>query len=170
MHVRSVSQGEGAQVISTEQLTNPVANGTGCVVGPAGERIGKVGQVFLDDRTGLPAWVTAKAGLYSAESFIPLARATRNGNVLAVPFAADEIKDAPRVRGEGEHLSQAEAARLRAHYGLNCADIVRTPAACTVTASSSVRAVKRGQETTYSSRDVRHVTFEVDSMSRSAFE
>jgi hypothetical protein len=106
------------QVISTEQLTNMVASGAGRVVGSAGERIGKVAQVFLDDQTGRPEWVTAKAGMFSGESFIPLAQAMLNGNDLAVPFAEDEIKDAPRVKGEGGRLSEAEEARLYAYYGL----------------------------------------------------
>jgi hypothetical protein len=106
------------QVISTEQLTNMVASGAGRVVGPAGERIGKGAQVFLDDQTGRPRWVTAKAGMFSGESFIPLAQAMLNGNDLAVPFAEDEIKDAPRVKGEGGRLSEAEESRLYAYYGL----------------------------------------------------
>ena len=105
-------------MISTEQLASMIASGTGRVVGSAGERIGKVGQLFLDDRTGRPEWVTAKAGLFSGESFIPLAHATLNGNVLVVPFADDEVKDAPRVKGEGGHLTAVEEARLYAYYGL----------------------------------------------------
>jgi PRC-barrel domain protein len=111
------------QVISTEELMDMVASGTGTVVGSAGESIGRVAQVFLDDQTGRPEWVTAKAGMFSGESFIPVAQASLNGNELAVPFAEDEIKDAPRVRGEAGHLSEAEEARLYAYYGLNCSDI-----------------------------------------------
>jgi PRC-barrel domain protein len=118
-------------VISTEQLTNMVASGKGRVVGSAGERIGKVAQVFLDDETGRPGWVTAKAGMFSGEWFIPLVHATLDGNDLVVPFAEDEIKDAPRVKGEGGHLSETEEARLYAYYGLNFSDIARTPALCT---------------------------------------
>jgi len=110
-------------VISREQLMDMVASGTGRVVGSAGENIGKVAQVFLDDQTGRPEWVTAKAGMFSGESFIPVAEASLNGNELAVPFTEDEIKDAPRVRGEAGHLSEAEEARLYAYYGLNCSDI-----------------------------------------------
>jgi len=111
------------QVISRERLLDMVAGGTGRVVGSAGERIGKVARVFLDDQTGRPEWVTAKAGVFSGESFIPLAQASLNSNDLVVPFAEDEIKDAPRVKGKGGHLSEAEEARLYAYYGLNCSDI-----------------------------------------------
>ena len=118
-------------MLSMELLTNMVASGTGRVVGSAGERIGKVARVFLDDQTGRPEWVTAKAGMFSGESFIPLAQATLSGNDLAVPFAEDEIKDAPRVKGDGGHLSEAEQARLHAYYGPNCSDIARAPASRT---------------------------------------
>ena len=111
--------GEGP-VISAELLTNMVASGAGRVVGCAGERIGKVVRVFLDEQTGRPEWMTAKAGMFSGESFIPLAGAMLNGNDIAVPFAEDEIEDAPRVKGEGEYLSEFEEARLYAYYGLNC--------------------------------------------------
>jgi len=111
------------QVISRERLMDVVAGGTGRVVGSAGERVGKVARVFLDDQTGRPKWVTSKAGVFSGESFIPLAQASLNGNDLVVPFAEDEIKDAPRVKGEGGHLSEAEEARLYGYYGLNCSDI-----------------------------------------------
>ena len=86
--------------------------------------------MFLD-QTGRPEWVTTKAGMFSGESFIPLAQAALIGDDLAVPFADDEIKDAPRVKGEGGHLSEAEEARLYAYYGLNRSDIAPTPASCT---------------------------------------
>ncbi|HEY8372100.1 MAG TPA: PRC-barrel domain-containing protein, partial [Pseudonocardiaceae bacterium] len=37
-----------------------------------GEKIGKVGQVYLDDETGQPAWVTVRTGLFGMkESFVP---------------------------------------------------------------------------------------------------
>jgi len=114
-----------------EQLADIVASGTGRVVGSGGERIGKVAQVFLDPRTGRPEWVTAKAGMFSRESFIPLTQASLNGNDLAVPFAEDEIKDAPRVKGEGGHLSDVEEARLSAYYGFKCVEDARPPESCT---------------------------------------
>ncbi|MDO5053316.1 MAG: PRC-barrel domain-containing protein, partial [Pseudoclavibacter sp.] len=37
---------------------------TATVVGSDGERIGKVGQVYLDDQTQEPNWVTVKTGLF----------------------------------------------------------------------------------------------------------
>ena len=40
-----------------------------------GDRIGQVRDVYLDDRTGQPSWVTVKTGWFGLrESFIPLDR------------------------------------------------------------------------------------------------
>jgi hypothetical protein len=116
-------------VISRERLTDMVGSGTGSVVGSTGERIGKVAQVFLDDQTGRPEWVTAKAGMFSGESFIPVTQASFNGNDLAVPFAADEIKDAPRGkrrrgapvrrrRGQAVCVLRSQLRRQRADAGV----------------------------------------------------
>ena len=41
-----------------------------------GDKIGKVAQVYLDDQTGQPEWVTVRTGLFGTkESFVPLAAA-----------------------------------------------------------------------------------------------
>jgi uncharacterized protein YrrD len=38
-----------------------------------GDKIGKIGQIYLDDRTGQPQWVTISTGMFgSKESFAPL--------------------------------------------------------------------------------------------------
>src|SRR5215204_5927938 len=42
-----------------------------------GDKIGKVGQLFLDDRTGQPEFVTVNTGLFgTSESFVPVQQAT----------------------------------------------------------------------------------------------
>lgn len=85
-----------------------------------GSKIGKIGQVFLDDRTGDPSWVTVKTGMFgSSESFAPLAAATipREGEVK-VPVRKDEVKDAPRIDPSKEHLSEADEAELYRYYDM----------------------------------------------------
>ena len=43
------------------------------VHGSDGEKIGRAGQVYLDDQTGRPEWVTVNTGLFGTnESFVPL--------------------------------------------------------------------------------------------------
>jgi uncharacterized protein (TIGR02271 family) len=90
----------------------------GTVTDSAGDKIGKVGQVYLDDRTGEPDWVTVNTGLFGrSESFVPLRGATAEGDALRVGYTKAQVKDAPRVDADG-HLSEDEEQRLYVHYGL----------------------------------------------------
>ena len=83
-----------------------------------GEKIGKAGQVYLDDSTGQPSWVTVNTGLFgTAESFVPLRDATISGDTLTVPYAKDKVKDAPRVAVDG-HLEPSEEDSLYGYYDL----------------------------------------------------
>ena len=48
-----------------------------------GSKIGSVGQVYFDDRTGRPEWVTVKTGMFGMkESLVPLSGSHRNGEGL----------------------------------------------------------------------------------------
>ena len=90
------------------------------LVSTSGEKIGKVGQIFLDDQTGRPEWATVNTGFFgTSESFVPLADAEFTGNELRVPFDKDKIKNAPNVDVEQGHLSQSEEAELYRYYGAN---------------------------------------------------
>ena len=85
----------------------------------AGEKIGKVGQLFLDDQTGRPEFVTVNTGLFgNNESFVPVENATVDGDRFVVPFSKDKVKDAPNVDLDGGHLSAEEEQRLFQYYGL----------------------------------------------------
>lgn len=83
-----------------------------------GEKIGTIGQVYVDDRLGTPEWVTVKTGLFGTkETFVPLAGARRQGSDLHVPYTKDMVKDAPRLDAD-EHLDSSEEQRLYRHYQL----------------------------------------------------
>src|SRR3954453_11102494 len=90
------------------------------VVDTGRQRIGKVGQVFLDDETSSPQWVTVQTGLFGTrESFVPLAGAQIAGEGdLQVRYGKDQVKGAPSVDAEAGHLTEAEEAALYRHYGL----------------------------------------------------
>ncbi|WP_406378993.1 DUF2382 domain-containing protein [Streptomyces sp. NBC_01618] len=84
----------------------------------AGEKIGSVGRVYVDDNTGRPDWITVKTGLFGMkESFVPLAGARRVGSDLHITHPKDRVKEAPRVDADA-HLSVAEEEELYHHYGL----------------------------------------------------
>ncbi|MFE9406300.1 DUF2382 domain-containing protein [Streptomyces sp. NPDC006530] len=86
---------------------------------PDGEKIGGVEQVYLDDASGRPEWVTVKTGLFGTkESFVPLAGARRDGDALHVGYAKSMVKDAPRLDAE-EHLDVDQERELYRHYGVD---------------------------------------------------
>ena len=83
--------------ISRTQMGNLATSG-GNVVGADGQKIGSIGQVYVDDSTGEPSFVTVKTGLFgTAESFVPLQDATVTGSDIRVAYNKTEVKDAPRV-------------------------------------------------------------------------
>ncbi|RJT77814.1 DUF2382 domain-containing protein [Arthrobacter cheniae] len=102
-------------MITQNHIDTLLGNG-GNVVGADGEKIGSIGQVYLDDQTGEPSWVTAKTGLFgTSESFVPLQGADVEGHDVRVPYSKHQVKDAPRVESDG-NLSPEEEDRLYRHY------------------------------------------------------
>src|SRR4051794_38735240 len=87
------------------------------VLGSDGEKIGKVEDIYLDQQTGRPEWLSVKTGLFGGHlSFVPLAQATTEADAVRVPYDKARVKDAPRVE-PGQELSQQEEAALYEHYG-----------------------------------------------------
>jgi sporulation protein YlmC with PRC-barrel domain len=82
-----------------------------------GEKIGSLGDVYLDQETDRPAWGGVRTGLFGrGESLIPLDRVTAaDDDDLHVPFTRDHVKDAPRVDPDVA-LDHDEEARLYAYY------------------------------------------------------
>lgn len=84
-----------------------------------GSRIGGIGQVYLDDATGEPTFVTARAGLFgNKEVLVPLRGAFVSDGLMQVPFGADLVKQAPAPRADKKLSPEHEAAIYR-HYGLD---------------------------------------------------
>jgi uncharacterized protein (TIGR02271 family) len=89
------------------------------VVSSTGEKIGKAGQVYVDDTSGRPEWVTVSTGLFGTkETFVPLAGASVSGDDLVVPYDKDRVKDAPNLDPAAGHLSPAEERELFDYYGV----------------------------------------------------
>lgn len=102
--------------ITIEQLQGMDEQGK--VVTTGGDKVGGIGQIYVDDTTGAPNWVTVKTGLFgSAETFVPVEAARVDGHDLVVNYDKDTIKAAPRVDADG-HLSPEEEQALYRHYGL----------------------------------------------------
>ncbi|MBT1193880.1 DUF2382 domain-containing protein [Rhodococcoides kroppenstedtii] len=90
----------------------------GDVYGNDLQKIGSVGQIYLDNDTDRPEWVTVKTGLFGTkETFVPLADATVSDGNVHVPYGKEKVKDAPRIDADGA-LSPAEEDELYAYYGV----------------------------------------------------
>ena len=84
------------------------------VADSSGDSVGTVAQVYLDDRTGDPKWVTVTTG--PDETFVPLAAARFDGSRLVVAATGEQISGAPRVREDG-HISARDEQEIYRHYG-----------------------------------------------------
>ncbi|AEV84354.1 photosystem reaction center subunit H [Actinoplanes sp. SE50] len=83
-----------------------------------GDKIGSVGQVYLDGRSGDPEWVTVKTGLFGTkQTFVPLRDATFADDRVVVAYTKAQVKDAPRIDADGP-ISHAEENELYSFYGL----------------------------------------------------
>lgn len=86
------------------------------VYGPGDERVGKVGQVYIDDQSQEPNWVTVKMGLFGTkEYFLPLDEAVLDGKRLMVPYSKETITNAPSTQID-QNLSPAEEDVLYNYY------------------------------------------------------
>jgi uncharacterized protein (TIGR02271 family) len=94
----------------------------GNVVAADGSKIGAIGQVYLDDQTGDPSWVTAKTGLFgTSQSFVTLDGASLQGRDIQVAYDEAKVKGAPRVDDDGA-LSPQEEDELYRYYGVGTQD------------------------------------------------
>ncbi len=84
-----------------------------------GEKIGKVDEIFVDDETSQPEWVTLGTGVFgSGKRFVPLDGASMTGAGMRVPFTKDYVKDAPDVDVEEGYLDDSAEMQLYEYYGL----------------------------------------------------
>jgi len=84
-----------------------------------GDKIGRIEEIYLDQETDKPEWALVNTGLFGSKStFVPIAKASPEGDGVKVPFEKAQIKDAPGVDASGE-LSQDEEQQLYRHYGMD---------------------------------------------------
>lgn len=99
-------------IVSTaEQLRGAI------VLADDGSSLGEVADVYLDDETGRPTWVTVEIGRLGHKSLAPVSAAVWEGGRLRLPYRKKEIKRAPHAN-PGVHLSRSLELRLLEHYGL----------------------------------------------------
>lgn len=111
-------------MITDQQVSQVIGKSA---VASDGSKLGKVGEVYLDDETGRPEWATVNTGLFGTkETFLPLEHADLSGDTVRFPYDKDKVKEAPRVDADG-HLTPDEEAELYRYYGMG--DSYAAPAA-----------------------------------------
>jgi uncharacterized protein (TIGR02271 family) len=108
----------------------------------SGEKIGSASEVYLDDETGQPEWVTVRTGLFGTkESFVPIRNADLTNDGVRVPVSKARVKDAPKIDTDG-HLSPQEEEELYRYYGMGGGtDTTRTTTTDTLTTDTTTTGV-----------------------------
>jgi len=84
-----------------------------------GDKIGKIGQLYYDDATDQPTWVTVNTGFFGThESFVPVSDAEFNGDGVTVAHDKATVNDAPKI-ADDRHLSPQEEQPLYGYYGVD---------------------------------------------------
>jgi uncharacterized protein (TIGR02271 family) len=108
----------------------------------SGDKIGSASEVYLDDETGQPEWVTVRTGLFGTkESFVPIRDADLTNDGVRVAVSKEQVKDAPKIDADG-HLSPQEEQELYRYYSLGAGtgtDTTRTVATDTTTRTDTDR-------------------------------
>jgi len=86
----------------------------------AGDKIGKLEDVYVDVESNQPMFGTVKEGLIGRPlTFVPLAGITIGPDNLQVTVSKEEVKTAPNIELRGDELSTADESTLFHHYHLN---------------------------------------------------
>lgn len=102
-------------VVTQEQLNEYYAAE---VVDQDGGRVGSMGEIYLDNRTGDPAWLTVRTGFLGGRKvFVPLVTAEIRDGQIFVPYSSAKIKGAPDVPAD-PHLSDNEEQDLYQYYAV----------------------------------------------------
>jgi uncharacterized protein (TIGR02271 family) len=81
-----------------------------------GAKLGKIGQVYLDDQSGQPLWVTIHTGMFGTkESFAPLYGSRTDGDDLRLAVTKALVKDAPGIETD-RHLEGDDNEALYTYY------------------------------------------------------
>jgi uncharacterized protein (TIGR02271 family) len=107
--------GANITMIGTDTISRVIGQD---VYDESGDKIGSASEVYLDDETGQPEWVTVRTGLFGTkESFVPIRDAALTDEGVRVPVSKARVKDAPKIDTDG-HLSPQEEQELYRYYGL----------------------------------------------------
>ena len=91
-----------------------------------GDKVGGVKDVYVNDTTGQPDFVSVNHGLFGGgDSIVPLRGHTLRDGELHLAFPKDRIEDAPDLDENG-HLTTEDQEAFYRHYGLENTQDVTT--------------------------------------------
>ncbi|RUQ12567.1 DUF2382 domain-containing protein [Corynebacterium genitalium] len=91
-----------------------------------GDKVGGVKDVYVNDTTGQPDFVSVNHGLFGGgDSIVPLRGHTLRDGELHLAFQKDRIEDAPDLDENG-HLTTEDQEAFYRHYGLENTQDVTT--------------------------------------------
>ena len=98
---------------TTEELQNMEGQ---TAVNVNGAKLGKIGQIYVDDQTGQPLWVTITTGAVATkQSFAPLYGSRSDDGNLQLAVTKDIVQDAPGIEADG-HIEDSENEALYTYY------------------------------------------------------
>ncbi len=81
-----------------------------------GAKLGKIGQIYVDDQSGQPLWVTITTGMFGTkQSFAPLHGSRPDGDDLRLAVTKEMVSGAPGVEADG-HIGDDENEALYGYY------------------------------------------------------
>jgi hypothetical protein len=111
-----------------------------------GEKIGSFGEVYLDRETDRPAFAGINTGLFGRnEHIVPLDGVVEDGGDIRVPYAREQVHEAPQIDAETA-LNVVQEAELFEHYERQ--DAARAPAG----EDDSAEVVRSEEEVDFSTR------------------
>jgi len=100
-------------------LDNPNDLDGATVLGASDDKLGKVQDVYFDNETSRPEWVSVKTGMFGGSvALVPLSQADFDGQDLRVPYSKDQMKSAPH-HDPGQDLSPSDEQDLYRHYQMD---------------------------------------------------
>jgi hypothetical protein len=92
------------------------------VVDLDGEKIGTIGDLYLDDATDQREWLIVDTGFFSRNAVGPAGNVTHlDDRTVQVPFGRQQVKDSPHIDADGE-LSEQDERMLYEYYGISFSD------------------------------------------------
>ncbi|HWE54602.1 MAG TPA: PRC and DUF2382 domain-containing protein [Acidimicrobiales bacterium] len=88
------------------------------VVDSQGTKIGKVEEIYLDEQSGQPEWLSVKTGMFgSKHSFVPLTGANDSDGQVQVPYTKELVTGSPATETDKDgYMTPDEESTLFAYY------------------------------------------------------